>query len=178
MTLTAIVTAHGESPHRILGQLLYQTRRPDEILVFCSDVPDLAGLREDFTMVDAILERPNLMDWGHEKRAEGVLLADSDYIGFFNHDDTYASTYVEEMMARAEAGADVVYCAWNRIPGCGFQTCSSTSGNFIVRTALARAAGYRSRAYEADGHFIEAINALDPKIARVDDILYFHNVAA
>lgn len=113
-------------------------------------------------------------DWGHADRARGLAHASSEFVGFFNDDDSYDLTYVEKMLTAADK-ADVVYCAWNEIPDCVFQTCSSTAGNFIVRTELARKAGYNGRDYIADGHFIEAIKTLDPRIVKVDEVLYRHN---
>src|SRR6185312_10487735 len=98
-TFTAVVTAHG-SPfylRRMLGNLRYQTRKPDEVLVFVSDMDDIMRLREEFPDVQFYVER-NRNDWGHEKRSKGVEAAFSDYLGFFNADDTYALSYVERMM--------------------------------------------------------------------------------
>lgn len=175
MTFTAVVTAHRQDPSRILGNLLYQTRKPDQIIVFCSEVDGLPRLRELFP--DAVfVEVEDRNDWGHEKRAMGLALAGSDAIGFFNADDTYKLGYVEKMMAELEAGADVAYCSWNTIPRCSFAPGSSTSGNFIVRTDVARDAGYPDRHYEADGTFIDRIRGVTSLISRVDDLLYHHNV--
>lgn len=73
------------------------------------------------------------------------------------------------------AGADIVYCAWNTIPECEFALCSSTSGNFVVRSDLARAAGYESRDYTADGLFIEKLKTFHPTVKKVPRVLYHHN---
>lgn len=180
-TFTAVVTSHANTLGltHILGNLYYQTRKPDEVIVLASDTPDsyLAGIDKDFSpLFDrfSVLACPNMEDWGHEKRAQGIGLAASDYLGFFNDDDRYDSTYVERMMLAADKAA-VVYCAWNEQPECGFHTGSSTAGNFIVATDLARDVGYRERSYPADGHFISAITQKNPMLARVDDVLYFHN---
>ncbi len=175
MTFTAIVTAHDQDPRKILGNLRYQTRKPDEVfLIWSGDCGDMARLREDFPEILTI-ETPDMQDWGHAKRALGLHAAHKDAIGFFNADDSYSLEYVEKMMAEVEAGADAVYCSWNTIPRCTFASGSSTSGNFIVRTGLARAVGYRDRHYEADGTFIDRIRSNATHVARVDDLLYFHN---
>ena len=174
MTFTAIVTAHAQDPSKILGNLMYQTRKPDEIIVLYSDVDGIEKLKEHFGSVwFGNMENQN--DWGHAKRAMGIYLAEGDAVGFFNADDSYDIHYVERMMAEIEAGADVVYCAWNTIPGCLFARGSSTSGNFVVRTGLARAVGYADRHYEADGTFIDALQRHATHVHRVDDLLYFHN---
>jgi hypothetical protein len=172
--LTAIVTSHANERglRSILGNLLYQTCPPDEILAFCSDTPDLLRLREDFpSVLFAGCENEN--DWGHAKRALGVVMAQGEWLGFFNDDDEYANDYIEKMLA-AGGDNDVVYCAWNEQPLCHFHLGSSTSGNFIIRTELAQRVGYRHRAYEADGLFIEDVKNASARVARVDEILYTH----
>lgn len=175
-TFTAVVTSHANEKglRFVLGQLKYQTRPPDETIVFYSDTPGAARLREHFPEAE-FLERPNRDDWGHDKRAEGLLRAASDWVGWFNDDDTYDRTYLEKMLAAGELG-DVVYCGWNTKPDCRFVLGSSTSGNFIVKTATARYAGYpEDRVYETDGLFINRIAAVAPTVVRVSDVLYWHN---
>ena len=116
-----------------------------------------------------------MYDWGHDKRAIGLSEACSDYVGFFNDDDSYVIDYIERMMQEAEAGADVVYCAWSGFADCGFHMGSSTSGNFIVQTPLGQGVGWTSREYVADGEFINRLAQVAGWIVRVDDVLYFHN---
>ena len=161
---------------KMLGNLIYQTRPPDEVIVLVSGVTpaELNSLKEDFSFV-TFLPRESRNDWGHEKRSEGVELASKDWLGFFDDDDSYSRHYLERMFAVSES-ADVVYCSWNVIPRCQFALASSTSGNFIVRSELAKRVGYMSRAYEADGRFIEALKAEGARVNRVDELLYFHNV--
>jgi hypothetical protein len=177
VTFTAIVCSHDNDPglRKLLGNLIYQTRKPDEILVFCSDPHDWEQLKEDFEAhVDDWVRCENRRDWGHEKRSQGVELATSDYLGFFNDDDSYAETYVEKMLAAAE-GVEVAYCAWSSIPQCTFNFGSSTSGNFIVAREIAQQVGYQGRGYCADGEFIDALTAAGATAVKVDEILYFHN---
>lgn len=173
MTFTAVVTAHQQDPSRILGNLLYQTRKPDEIIALCSDVKGLPKLREHFQNV-RFIECENREDWGHEKRAQGVSEASSEWLGFFNADDSYDDRYLEKMLAAAH-GRDAVFCDWTGVPNCSFGLCSSTSGNFIVRTDIARKAGYTDRFYEADGTFINRITALTARVQKVPELLYRHN---
>lgn len=176
MTFTAVVTAHEVPPFRILGNLIYQTRKPDEIIVFGSDIDpaDREALEEGFPYV-AFHWVENRNDWGHEKRSQGLDLATGEWIGWFNHDDDYDSTYVEKLLDLADEH-DVVYCAWNRIPDCVFGGCSSTSGNFIVRVDKAReVGGWQWRDYAADAWFINALVDGGARVARVDETLYFWN---
>lgn len=175
-SFTAVVTSHANATglRHMLGQLRYQTRPPDETLVFCSDTPDVARLREEFPEAE-ILERPNMDDWGHAKRAEGLERASRRWVGFFNDDDSYHRGYIEAMLNAATiANVGAAWCDWNGKPGCGFALNESTSGNFIVRTDVAREAGYTDRVYEADGLFINKVAALTTAV-KVRDGLYQHN---
>lgn len=178
-TFTAVVVSHHNNRglRAILGNLMYQTVPPDETIALMSNTGAVMRLREDFPHVN-FLEQENREDWGHDKRATGLQMATQDYVGFFNDDDSYANDYLEKMLTRAAEGNDVVYCAWNTIPGCHFGMASSTSGNFIFRREVGLEAGYSSREYAADGHFIEALNSVTGKISKVGEILYFHNVGA
>lgn len=177
MTFTAVVTSHDnpEGLRYILRNLAEQTRRPDEIIVLMS-VEDSSYSGVNIDGHDAtFIYQPNRNDWGHEKRATGLGLAQGDYVGFFNDDDMYDLSYIAMMMAEAEAGADVVYCDWSGISNCSFCLGSSTSGNYIVRTELAREVGYTDRHYEADGTFIDRIRESGAKVLKVERLLYWHN---
>lgn len=183
VTLTAVVTCHAADPTRIITNLLEQTRRPDEILLFVSD-----PLPTPFTVtVDApespleMFIVPNRDDFGHEKRAMGLACASCDFIGWFNHDDEYEPTYVERMLDAAR-DADVVFCNWTNsgrdlrsVGDCEFRPCNSTSGNWIGRTSIVRAAGYNERHYSADASLIAGVLAQFPRIVKIDTPLYHHN---
>ena len=158
---------------RTLTALFTQSRKPDEIIVLASDI-DLEEIRKKHTGVTFYAE-PNLNDWGHDKRAKGLDLATCDYIGWFNHDDSYDPHYIAEMMWLAELGSDVVYCGWNKNYKPFFTLGQSTSGNYIVKVEVARKAGYTDRHYEADGTFINRLAALGGKIEFLPKLLYFHN---
>lgn len=175
-TFTAVVTAHKDEAglRRVLGDLLaWQVRKPDEIIALASEI-NLTSLRHEFPSV-IFHEEPNKEDWGHDKRAKGLDLATSDYVGWFNHDDSYNPDYISEMMRHAEDGNDVVYCGWSKSSTPEFKSGISTSGNYIVRTQVGRDAGYGDRHYEADGTFINRIAALTTFIKFVNRVLYYHN---
>lgn len=158
----------------MLGVLRYQTRPPDETVVLASGI-HLARLREDFPDVLFFAER-DMEDWGHDKRAKGLRLAQGKYVGFFNDDDLYDRQYIEKMLAAVEEGGhDAAFCNWNEYPNCEFRLCSSTAGNFIVRTDLGREVGYTDRVYEADGLFINALVDAGARVTKVEETLYTHN---
>lgn len=175
-TFTAIVTAHEDKRNlcRVISDLLYrQTRKPDQILVMSSDI-DLEDIGIRFPGV-SVIDCPNMNDWGHAKRAIGLDVTRCDYVGWFNHDDSYDKCYIEKMMEVADRGFDVIYCGWSSYPKPSFSLGSSTSGNYIVRTSLAKQVGYTDRHYEADGTFIDKLAKASDKIQFVDEVLYFHN---
>ena len=177
MTVTAVVVSHANENglRAILDNLLRQTRPPDEIIALCSDT-DLDGVRDDYPEV-TFRGCENRNDWGHAKRAEGLDLASSDWVGFFNDDDSYADTYLETMLERAMAEeAGVVYCAWNDQAHCRFIAYQSTAGNFLCRTELGQRVGWHGRHYEADGAFIDGLVGSGVLVVRVDKVLYYHNV--
>lgn len=177
MSVTAIVVSHANETglRTILDNLLRQTRPPDEIIAVCSD-SNVAAVRAGYPSV-TFHEQDNENDWGHAKRAEGLDRAASEWVGFFNDDDSYVDHYLEMMLGRAEAeDADVVYCAWNDCPHCAFIGWQSTAGNFLCRTELGRRVGWHGRYWHADATFIDALVETGARIERVDEILYHHNV--
>jgi hypothetical protein len=180
LTFTAIVVAHANTAGlmRMLWHLRgEQTRPPDEVIALVSGAPDVWGLARDFPDV-LFVEHPDYDDWGHAKRADGLERARGEWVGFFNADDAYRPHYIETMLAAAGTfpdDFDAVYCSWNEQPDCGFALGNSTAGNFICRTALGQSVGWTERTYVADGVFIEGLKAAGARVARVDELLYFHN---
>lgn len=176
-TFTAVVVSHAfeRGLRNMLGVLMYQTRPPDDTIVMHSgyDPGVICRLAEDFPHVDGWFRHDDQRDFGHAKRADGIAQATGDYLGFFNDDDSYAADYLEKMMA-AVAETGVAYCGWNEQPGCVFKLSSSTAGNFIVNTTVARQAGYKGRDYTADGDFINRLRELTRPV-KVDEVLYHHN---
>lgn len=173
MTITAVVTAHGASSRvgNMVEQLHRQTRPPDEILVYASDVPDrLLDLDATVRLVR------NRSDWGHDKRRRGLADATSEWVGFFNDDDVYDPDYLT-VMEQASSGYDLVMCRFDEkgrsiitpAPTVG----SCTAGNFLVRTEVARRVGWRHSHYEADGTFIAEVAAA-AEWTVVDRLLYWH----
>lgn len=179
-SFTAVCAVHDADYRPILNTLLQQSRIPDEILVFVSADKQAIELRHNGSNV-RLFAVANRNDWGHEKRALGLRLASCEYIGWFNHDDRYAPTYIEEMLAPCAGElADVVYCDWREgqhpdIAVSEFRAGSSTAGNWIAKTDLVREAGYPGRHYSADGELINRVAAVASRVVRVPRCLYFHN---
>jgi|ERR1051325_809646 hypothetical protein len=180
-TLTAIVTAHDESPTSILCNLGQQTVVPDQVLVGMSKPPaswQMPPLPFPVTLVTS----PDEKDFGYRKRNRLITAATSHFVGFFCHDDSYSPEYIQTMIETAEAyGADVVFCPWNDIPNCKFAGCSSTLGNFIVRTQLLKEQGGFPAPHDGnegmrDAALIEMLKYTGAKIVSAGALMYYHNI--
>lgn len=181
MTITAVVVTHANPAglRQMLDNLQAQTRKPDEVVVVCThtEIGRVDYWRDELGFGRYVVASiPEVGDWGHAKRAAGLALATSEYVGFFNDDDSYDPAYLERMLAKAEElDADAVWCSWNENPGGGFRKFESTAGNFVVRRELAQAIGWSGRHYEADGDFIDALVARGARHFKVGELLYHHN---
>lgn len=175
-TFTAVVVAHGdvEQTEKCIKMLKEQTYKDTEILVFYSDMkPD-----PQYPDVNYLIQ-PNRNDWGQEKASHGLNAARGDYVGFFNIDDEYESSYIEKMIKKAKSeNLDLVYCDFTSKEGSTIfgqpKLNIGTRGMFIVRTEFGRSVGYNHRDYGADGKFLEELVAAGAKHARLEDVLYRH----
>lgn len=184
MRTSAIITSHDnyEGLIHMLGQLERQTLPPWEIIAIASDLKVNEQQADDLVDRCDLIVQPNRNDWGHEKRAMGVELALGDYLAFFNDDDEYSPAYLEKLAQEAEAtGADIVACRWVShlgAPDLAYlpepRIGGITSGNFIVRTDIAKKAGYNGRQYEADGQFIEDCMKAGATFSAIEELLYEH----
>jgi len=198
-TLGIVITAHNQNVTGILDDLTRQDRAPDQVVLLysgvCSlDVGQLQGERHfkiagrDAEIHVSAYEHPDRDDWGHEKRDLGWRHLTTDYVAWWNADDTYSEDYIESMMAEVEADLHdetvpvpgFVYTYWNRFAPCEPRSNSSTSGNFIVaRHILELNKGWTGRHYEADGEFIDAAvnwtKVIGMSVIGIPRILYHWN---
>jgi hypothetical protein len=179
MSLTAIITCHMETPTSMLCNLASQTREPTEVMVGASKLPAIFRIPPMPFSVDMFFG-PDEGDYGYGKRNRLLQLARSEWVGFFNHDDSYHETFIDQMLAQGEnTDADVVYCPWSGIPRCTFRPQSSTLGNWIARTSLLKRLGGfplhpKGHAWR-DAGMIELLNREAKAIVKCPDLLYFHN---
>ena len=183
MTVGIVVTVHATDATNILRCIAAQTRLPDAVAVLYSDTS--APPMPDWDIPTTFWRRPNLSDWGHQKRDEGWRLLDTDFVAFFNADDSYKPEYLERMLRDAYPSTGFIYCNWGERSysgsACEPRLGSSTAGNFIVaRSVLESAKGWEGRFYEADGRNIERyVNhsyATHRTVTYVNDFLYAHNL--
>ena len=172
MTISAVVTAHKDRNQLLtcLKNLKKQTKQPDEVILFVSDMPI------NFLEANIIVKDINRNDWGHNKRDIGLRLATKDYIVFINADDEYHVEFLEKLSQHTE---DLIYCDFeSHLAGRIIESYPSmgtiTSGNFIIKRELAQKVGWKHRDYLADGKFIMEIMEQQPTYVRVPEVLYYH----
>jgi glycosyltransferase involved in cell wall biosynthesis len=178
--VTCVVTAYKQDPSRVIQELLEQTYQEKQILVFCSDI-DITPLREQFPMCE-FFDVPNREDWGHSKRAMGIVFAEGEYICFCNADDEYHVQFLEAMVEPLiKENADLAYCWFtdktieHNIAESELKMGGITSGSLVVRTTLAKKVGWPYRVYAADWYFVRDLLEEKIKIVYVPISLMAHN---
>jgi glycosyltransferase involved in cell wall biosynthesis len=161
-----------------MENLARQTKLPGQVLVGVSEMP--TSIVPSFPFPFVLTQSANENDFGYRKRNRLLSLVTEEFVGFFCHDDSYDNDYIERMLEAAKSmEADAVYCSWNQIPNCEFKGCSSTLGNFIVKASiLEEIGGFPPCKNEGlrDAELINAIREKASRIARVNIMLYQHNV--
>lgn len=170
---SAIVTCHNSDPNPVIRMLRRQTLPPDEVLVETSG--ECARIEEPVNHWDHV---PDENDFGYRKRNRMAQFAKGDWLGFFSHDDSYHTRYIELMCALA-ADNDIVYCDWTGMPAnCTWEQCVSTLGNFIARREKFLADGgfptMDDKEGYSDARYI--LNTSKSPRVHVPIILYYHNV--
>ena len=154
--ITVIITAHAnaEQLEQAIQRVKKQSRQPKQIIAMYSDLEPKV-LHEDLVFV----KQKNMKDWGHTKREMGIKLAYGQYLLFWNADDIYDDTFLTQFMYQAkQTKADFVYGDFEtkgRKIRAQLQHGKITSGCYIVKTEIAKKAGYPHRVYEGDWLFIK-----------------------
>lgn len=204
------------SVHVLIHSLLCQTLQNWHLLLV-HDGPDPQMRAEVARYIETnprieMLETPTRHnDYGHSPRGYGLERAKSEFVMFTNDDNYYMPKFTEYMFQRIrKQKLDLVLCNLihsHRNPGRiwrdDYHVFDSLPkkwridiGNFIIRRSMALEVGFDSRAYDADGVFIEKVlrhynveskipdwssdlpHALDKKAIRVGKearVLYVHN---
>ena len=173
--ITCIITSHNreEDLRAMYKNLKEQTFTPYEVIPICSGYTGYLPVKG--------IEVEDKNDWGHEKRALGIKEARGLYMMFANDDDYYHPDFLEKLTAKAhESKADIIYCNFTshnhggKVVNSRPEECFITSGNFIVRTSLAKRVGWNHRHYQADWEFINDCKKAGATFAKVDEVLYEH----
>lgn len=152
-TLTAIVTAHEDTPYGIIENLASQTCPPQQVLCAVSDWKgDTVNPPRNYPFELSVDVHPNRNDFGYRKRNKLLPLATSEFVCFCCHDDSYEPDYIESMLTAA-GGMDIAYCWWDEknyqilggVPRVAhpveFKEFDATLGGFIARTELVKRLG-------------------------------------
>lgn len=182
-TITVAIISHKLDYEKFLEeQVMTQERLPDEILIMCTqgEGKELYTSHPNVT----IEEVPNMNDYGHEKRAFAMHLANSDYITFWNADDEYDKEFIKILMNEVEKDdfKGVIYTDFTSHLFGGRRVNSEpthariTSGNFIVHTNTALNVGYNHRHYQADWEFIHDLLKAEVQFRKAENkrVLYNH----
>lgn len=202
-TLTVVVVAYRQ-PQPLLCLLMSlscQTCRNFDIIVL-HDGPDSAT-RDAVTAFRTLDEAMTIQyvesdvrhnDWGHSLRQTGIDMASGDHVLITNGDNYYAPRLVEYAFDAMERHAlDVVL--WDMVhshPNAGGMKVPAYApfvtyplrrridiGAFMVRTALAKAAGFKDRSHDADASYFEAVLRARPgaplNVGKIRRTLMTHN---
>lgn len=132
-------------------------------------------------------------DYGHSLRELGIAAASGDYLVLTNDDNYYVPKFIEivtEQIQRSDP--DVVYFDMihshnkpggrQQAPYCLFKTeykrQNIDMGAAVVRTELARIAGFRDKSHDGDATYFEDVEKAKSgklKLAKIDRVLLVHN---
>ncbi len=158
--VSCIITSwKKDPPENAINQMLNQTYQHKQLLVFSSDL-DLKDLKKKYSNCE-FFDVPNRKDWGHAKRAMGLAFAEGKYMCFVNADDEYDPLFLEYLITALEKEeGQLAYCDWAD-KSIDFNTALAflakgqmTSGNFVVRSDIAKKVGWQHRLYASDWYFI------------------------
>lgn len=186
-TITAIITLHEKEEHcnNVITYINNQLRKPDNIIILYSNIDNTIinnlSCTLDIDILPHIMAVPDKKDWGHEKRAIGLALCETDYLVFMNGDDMYEPTFIQKMMEKAEeTNATLIYGDFtshvysNQVVKSVPASAKITSGSYIVKTEVAKKAGYTNRDYPADWAFIRDVLAVDNHTEKIQGVYYHH----
>jgi hypothetical protein len=177
LTIVAASYQNYRSVHVLIHSLLCQTLQ-NWLLLLVHDGPDprmraeVARYVESNPRIDMLETPARHNDFGHSPRAYGLERASSEFVMFTNDDNYYVPKFTEYMFQRIRReNLDLVLCNMihsHRNPGRirrdDYHVFDSVPkkwrvdiGNFIIRRSMALEVGFDSRAYDADGVFIEKV---------------------
>jgi hypothetical protein len=132
-------------------------------------------------------------DWGHSLREEGIRHVTSEYLLITNDDNYYVPLFVQLVtdVIVHETSADVVLFDMvhsHSNPGgralpaysyfkTAYQRYSIDIGSAVVRSSLAKQAGFRDKTHDGDATYFEDIFRMTPnlKICKLNQVLFVHN---
>lgn len=191
-TLKVLVVAYQRVlPLQIMIDCFLVQTDPRWEMHIIHDGPALEEVRNiipDDPRVNFYETKQRMKRWGHPNRRyllNNVPAKLDDFILITNDDNYYVPTYVQYMRAEAKTGVGIVYsdCLHNyysyNILKSKMQTNHIDMGSFIVRQDVAKAVGFTSDAFHADGIYAEACagycNSHSLSIKYIPKSLFIHN---
>lgn len=194
LTIVCVAYRRPQSLQVLLHCFLAQTSQNFRLLVI-HDGPDdeIASILAEFASryphrIDYLFTEERYNDYGHSLRQIGLERATTPYVLFTNDDNYYVPVFVETVLRVIEENDpdivlfDMVHS--HDAYGLTYYVLITEPrmnrfdvGSGVFRTDLARAVGWRSRDFAADGIFIQDVVAHKPnlKIEKIDKVLFVHN---
>jgi glycosyltransferase involved in cell wall biosynthesis len=198
MTIVAVTYRQPAALKCFLDSLDCQTLRSFDVIVL-HDGPDAESARvvADFAHQSPLrcrwIETPQRFnDYGHSLREIGIAQATGEYVLVTNGDNYYSPRTVEfALQAAGERDLDLVMWdmvhsharpkPWYRRSYSAFSIFPMRNradvGAFMVRTAIARAVGFRDKSHDGDATYLEDIMQSRPglRIGKIEKTLLMHN---
>ena len=198
LTIVCVAYRRPQSIQVLMHCFLAQTSQNFHLLVI-HDGPDdeMAALLGEYTShypdrIECLFTEERYNDFGHSLRQLGLEQVNTPYVLFTNDDNYYVPIFIETVLrVISEDNADIVlYDVVHSHENAGDTIAPPYSvlvteprmnrfdvGAGVFRTEVARAVGWQSRGFSADGVFIEDILASKPDltISKVDQVLFVHN---
>jgi hypothetical protein len=132
-------------------------------------------------------------DWGHSLRSRALERASSDYVLLTNADNYYVPRFIEcanEVIAAHDPDVVIFNMVHSYSYSLGneqkftppyspfpvrFEHGQLDMGAALVRTAIAKRVGFRSREFGADQTYFDDVRAVGVKVVKVQSILFVHN---
>lgn len=179
--VTCILTGWKEDPpENIIKNMLAQTYKNKQLLVFCSDM-DLQPLKKKYPKVE-FFDVPNRKDWAQVKRAMGIAFAEGKYICFCNADDEFDPNFLEIMVGVLEKeNNDLAYCNWldrdidYKVANAELKIRGITCGSILFRADIAKRVGLQHRQYAADWYFVRDLLKEGIQVCYVPMALMIHH---
>lgn len=187
-------------PLRVLVQCLLNQTAPNWRLRVYHDGPDAEVERVLQDASDGAPERVSYRmtevrynDYGHSLREIGLRECGGDYVLLTNDDNYYVPRFIEfATQAIVEADPDVVMFdmvhshdnpGYRPVPGYSYFRTEYSRYNIdmgaaLVRTPLAKAAGFRDKTFAGDATYFEDVARTKPtglKVCKVPRVLFVHN---
>lgn len=198
ITIVCVAYKRHRNIHVLINSILCQTLENWKLLII-HDGPDpemhdiLDKYSEDHDEIEYIFTDTRYNDYGHTLRDMGIQKADTEFLLLTNDDNYYAPVFLQYMFKLIRTNnLDFVLCnmihshknpgVYTQPPYTLFESFPEIKyidmGNFIVKTEMAKAVGFRDKSFGGDGTFVEDIKQRYHgriRMGKLDNVLFMHN---